>query len=196
MGPGRLPVLLGPALCAANVGFTGGLHVDGLADTADAFGMARSRERTLAILKDPHMGTFGTAAVVLALLWRSVVYGVLAEGGAISWLIPCMVGSRIVQGMLLSFVPYARREGGTGSPFSGNRAMGWMCAVEFVLCAALCGWTLGVPATLLATLLATLGAALICGLYGLRIGGITGDGVGAATEVYELAFLTVVIGSV
>jgi adenosylcobinamide-GDP ribazoletransferase len=194
--PYRLSSLLGPALCAVNLGVTGALHLDGLADTADALGMVRSRERTLAILKDPHMGTFGTAAVVLALIWRSVVYAGLAEVGALSWLFPCMVGSRAMQGIVLSFLPYARPEGGMGSPFAGNRAVGWVCVVEFVLCAALCGWTLGVPAALVATLVATLGAALICGACGRRIGGITGDGVGAATEVYELAFLTVAIGSV
>lgn len=193
LGNSRLAILIGPALCALNVGITGALHLDGLADTADAFGMIRSRDRTLAILKDPHIGTFGVAAVALALLWRSVAYGVLVDTRALAWLLPCMAGSRALQGVWLSFAPYARPEGGTGSAFVGNRHMGWICILELVLCTAASVWALGRAQTLVVTAVALLAAGAVCVTYQRRLGGITGDGIGAATELYELAFMTTVI---
>ncbi len=193
LGSGRLLLLTGPVLCALNAVVTGALHLDGLADTADAFGMARSRERTLAILKDSRLGTFGVAAVALALLWRSAAYGALGDAKALAILLPCMTGSRAMQGIMLSFIPYARPEGGTGSPFAGNRNMGWICALEFGLCSAASVWLLGGAPMIVVTTIAMLSAGAVCASYCRRLGGITGDGIGAATEIYELMFMTMAI---
>lgn len=193
LGPERLWPLIGLALCALNVMVTGALHLDGLADTGDAFGMVRSRERTLAILKDSRIGTFGMAAVVLALLFRVVSYSVLAEAKLLLWLLPCMIGSRALQGVLLSFVTYARPEGGTATPFSGNRRIGGICLLNVGWCVAVTGWGLGWIPAIVATAGAFLGAGGVVGLYQHRLGGITGDGVGAATEGYEIMFMATVI---
>jgi cobalamin synthase len=93
--PAKTPTLEAVFLCALNYIITGALHLDGLADTADAFGTLRTREKTLLILKDPHMGTFGVAALVFAILWRTLVYQLLIDQNGLFWIVYAMVFSRI-----------------------------------------------------------------------------------------------------
>jgi adenosylcobinamide-GDP ribazoletransferase len=190
----RLTLLLGLALCVLNYGITGAFHLDGLADTADAFGMLRNRERTLAVLKDPHVGVYGAAAVVLAVLWRALVYSGLAESENLAALFACFAASRALQGVMLSFLPYGRDGTGTGAPFTGHGKVGILCSAEYVLAMGLgCLWV-GPVAGLAAGAGALAVVAGVCTLYLRRIGGITGDAVGAATELFEIIFLGIFLG--
>ena len=112
----------GPAVVAvaASVFLTRGLHLDGLADCADAFWGGWDRERILAIMKDSALGTFGTIALVLVLLAKWCSIAALIDSGALNWIIIAMTVSRAVQVDLATGHDYARPEGGTGARFIGS----------------------------------------------------------------------------
>jgi cobalamin 5'-phosphate synthase/cobalamin synthase len=175
-----------PALAAAGAALgvgallTGALHLDGLADTADALG-ARSRETALAIMRDHAVGTYGTVAVVLDLLVKAAALAALAgrsrvvlealAAGALSRAAP------VVLGLLL---PDVRREG-AGAAF---RVAPAAAALAVLLAAAL-----AVPADPLLIAVAA-AAALVLGIWLRRwLGGRTGDTLGAATELVETTVL-------
>jgi adenosylcobinamide-GDP ribazoletransferase len=172
-------VAAGAAL-AVSVLLTGALHLDGLADTADALG-ARSREAALAIMRDHAIGTYGTVALVLDLLVKAAALAALAgrsrvvlealAAGALSRAVP------VVLGLLL---PDVRRDG-AGAAF---RVTPRAAVVAVVLAAAL-----AIPADPLLIAVAA-GAALLLGAWSRRrFGGRTGDTLGAATELAETAVL-------
>jgi adenosylcobinamide-GDP ribazoletransferase len=172
-------VAAGAAL-AVGVLLTGALHLDGLADTADALG-ARSREAALAVMRDHAIGTYGTVALVLDLLVKAAALAALAgrsrvvlealAAGALSRAVP------VVLGLLL---PDVRRDGAGAAFHVTPRA----AVVAVVLAAAL-----AIPADPLLIAVAA-GAALLLGAWSRRrFGGRTGDTLGAATELAETAVL-------
>lgn len=164
---------------------TGGLHLDGLADTADGFFGGHSREQRLAIMRDPRLGAFGTIAVVLVLLGEFSALTDLSRGSELLALSVAGGVSRWAVLLVLLSLPYARDEG-LGSVWRSR----WRLRValigtaEVVLLAWLGGWG-GVRALGLAGL----GAVLVSCLALRRIGGATGDVYGAVVEVCQLLVL-------
>lgn len=171
---------------------TGGLHLDGLSDTADGMGGGRGdRERTLAIMRDSRLGSYGAIALTLAMLGKITALAEMfgAEqggGGSPLWAVALMpVAGRWGAVLLVRAFPYARREG-LGRRFhedSGTReaALATATALAAVL-------LLGDGALL--PLLAAGGAALAVGAWvGRRLGGLTGDVYGAGIEIGEAVFL-------
>lgn len=185
--------LSGVILCITNYVLNGALHLDGFADTADAFGTVRDREKTLQILKDPHLGTYGVAAIVLLILWRVVLYQSLAEKNSLIWVIPCLALSRAVQGILLCTLPYARDKSGKAFVFSGKPLYGLFLLIEILVTGAILYYYKGASLSVLPFLSGILFIIPAIGLYLYRINGITGDGVGASSELFELGFLTATI---
>jgi len=186
---GAVAELLGAELgLAAAVLLTGALHQDALADTADATG-ADTRERALEIMRDPRVGAFGVAATVSDLLVKSAALGGLVDrrravrawvaAGALSRAVPVLLGASL---------PYARSGEGTGRALSrgpGRRAAA--AGGVSVACAAAAMRTEGLRlAAVAAGLSAVAGVALHSWL-----GGVTGDGLGAALELTETALLAV-----
>lgn len=171
-------------LLVAWVLITGGLHLDGLADTADAWvGGHGDRERTLAILKDPYAGPNGVAAVVLVLLVKFAALTALA-GGPLLWLAP-FAARTLVLGLYLT-TPYVR-SGGLGEgmhaalPAKRTRQILVVAGVAVVLfyggaglaaVAVAAGWLLLLRSWLLT-----------------RLGGTTGDTTGALIEIGEALVL-------
>jgi adenosylcobinamide-GDP ribazoletransferase len=104
---------------AVGILVTGGLHEDGLADVADGFGGGRTRERKLEIMRDSHIGTFGTLALVLmiGLRWSAVTTVVDRNPSeALLALVAIAIASRSVLPLALGLVPPARTDGlGYGS---------------------------------------------------------------------------------
>jgi len=173
-----------------NFYFTGGLHIDGLADTADAFGTPQTKEKTLAILKDPHLGAFGTAAMTLGLLWRTGIYAAWYTSSRLLLFTGAFLLSRIIQGILLSLLPYAR---GSQGKASGFRGPWWVLAILFLELSMVCIYLISqfsARIVLLPLVLGVLGFVPICFRYVKGVGGITGDGIGACTEIFELLWLT------
>jgi adenosylcobinamide-GDP ribazoletransferase len=190
--PAKTPTLEAVFLCALNYIITGALHLDGLADTADAFGTPRTREKTLLILKDPHMGTFGVAALVFAILWRTLVYQLLIDQNGLFWIVYAMVFSRIIQGLLLNVLPYARDQSGKAFIFSGKPVMALIMGLELIGSIVLLSYFefANRQTLLIAVSIGTICILPVCVSYLRRLKGITGDGIGASNELFELGFLT------
>ncbi len=184
---GEAGPLLGSALLlTAWVMVTGGLHLDGLADCADAWAGGRDdKERSLRVMKDPCSGPVAVVTVVLLLLLK---FSALAElpGPAAVWplLGAPLVGRGLVPLLLLS-TPYVR-PGGLGSPLLDKlpRFAAGFSAAFALLCA---GVLLGPWA-----LLAVVGMAWWLRRLALRrLGGCTGDVLGASIEIAEAVALVV-----
>ncbi|MBN2315556.1 MAG: adenosylcobinamide-GDP ribazoletransferase [Sedimentisphaerales bacterium] len=163
------------------------LHLDGLADWADGFFGAGERERTLRIMKDSCAGTFGVVALVLVLLLKWLSVARMIECDALHWLVSAYVISRTLQVDLAAALPYARAEGGTAAPFVRDahirhRVVAMVVAVGLVL-------IVSGPAGVLALGAAWLISRVLAMWFRRRIGGITGDLLGAASEIIETGVL-------
>jgi adenosylcobinamide-GDP ribazoletransferase len=165
---------------------TGAIHLDGLADSADALG-ASDRERRLAIMRDPRVGSFGVLAVVLVVVLKiSLVAAVLARGHHL-WLLAIPALARAAASALSATLSYAREDGTGAALISGpQRAERLAIALSTAVVVALaCARLRG----LLAIAAATLVAVIIGRLALRRISGITGDVLGATIELAECAAL-------
>ena len=167
-------------------GLSGFLHLDGVADTADGFFSARPREKILDIMRDSHVGTMGVVGLfaILGLKWAALAS--MPPDTAWKALVLAPVLGRAAQVCSMTLLPYVRSSGGLASIFINNRSrsnMYWALGIAGI--AALFGGGAGVAALVLGAL-----AAFLFSLWCMRkIGGITGDTVGAATEVVETAAL-------
>ncbi len=166
---------------------TRGLHLDGLADTADGLGGGNARERVLLIMKDSHVGAFGVTALMLVLLLKSACFSGLSRTG--SWqvivLAPCF--SRFSLAVLAPLSRYARPEGGLGQAFTGKKTR-WTLALSAptALCA---GWALMGITGIVGALLAGFFGIAAAVFYHYRLGGVTGDLLGAQVELSETLIL-------
>lgn len=190
---GSLTVLMAVGALASQSFLTGGLHLDGLGDVADAFGGGRDRERVLAILKDSHMGAFGVCTIVLALLFKAGCWYYCFEHSL--WWVVCgsLVVSRGTMALALAALPNARPDGTAGvfthRPMRASAAS----AAAFATVAGSGMWLYG-PAAFGLPTAATLIASGVLALWFLRrIGGITGDCLGAINETAEMAFVAVAL---
>lgn len=183
------PLLAAALLLALWVALTGALHLDGLADSADAWlgghgaTPAQARERTLTIMQDPRSGPAAVVALVLVLLLK---FAALAALPPTAWL-PLLLAPALARGaVVLAFAstPYVRR-GGIGSGLAGMPRMPSLVVVSLLASACIAlgaaGWTALAAA---AILFLTWRRACM-----LRLGGMTGDTCGALVELTEAAVL-------
>jgi adenosylcobinamide-GDP ribazoletransferase len=176
------------AVVAGGTLLTRGIHLDGLADSADGLFGGRTRERILEIMKDSRMGAFGGIALVLVLLAKFVFVTRLAACGATFWLVPALVASRTAQAVLAASFPYARSEG-TAAPFvAGARPAHALLAILIGMATVACAGSFETR-WLAAFALGLAVAALIGRAVCRRLGGITGDVLGATSELTETAVL-------
>jgi cobalamin 5'-phosphate synthase/cobalamin synthase len=183
------------AIGAVAVGLvlTGGLHLDGLADTIDGYG-GSSRERALEIMRDHAIGVYGAAAIAVDLIGTTLVIAALAERAGGLWMvIAAGAVSRAAAAILGSVEPYARAPGGTGSVLAqhGHRAGAWWAAIIGLAVAAASGGVRG--------LIGCAAAALVTVVWAWRcrrrLGGMTGDTLGAAVEMTTIVVLLVGLAS-
>lgn len=168
------------------VAVTGGLHEDALGDAADGLGGGREKERVLAIMRDSRIGSFGTIAITLGLLARFVFLVNLPPGKFVGFLIAGQVLGRWTALPLAFFLPSAR----DGEAGQGKLIAHKITAISFtagtLLAIAIVGVVLGVAAVS-ALLIALMVAAISGFYYRRRIGGITGDCLGATNQLTEIA---------
>lgn len=184
-----------PAVCAAvvvaaDLGLTGLLHFDGVVDTADAVLPHLDTERRLAIMREPTVGAFGVGVGGLVLLARFAALSAIAP--SILLLTGIWCGSRALMAVVPSFVAYARTDGGLATPFLGVRhAPGIIAALTGVAgaSAALLLWRPVGGAVALASGLAA--GAAVTWVARRRLGGFTGDVLGAAGVTFETVALVV-----
>ena len=174
---------------AATALATGCLHEDGLADTADGFGGGRERTRVLEIMRDSRIGTYGVVALIVSFLLRIGALASLAAGGAglpVLALIAAHTGARGALPLFMRAVPRAHADGlsaNAGRPSAGSAA-GAVAIALFV--AVVC---VGFGTTLVSALLSAAALALLARMGLLKIGGQTGDVLGAAEQTAEILIL-------
>ena len=183
------PDVLAALLLTIWVFITGGLHLDGLADTADAWiGGQGDRDRTLAIMKDPRSGPIAIVVIVLLLLNKLAALQALSPSGAGAALLLAPALGRAIIVLLLLTTPYIR-PAGLGAPYAAylpRQQCGLLLALLAAATVAISGWTgMGV--------LIVLGLGILGVRQALmkRLGGVTGDTLGAACELAETAALLV-----
>lgn len=171
---------------------TGVFHEDGLADTADGFGGAFVREKKLRIMKDSRIGSYGAAALVMALLGK---YVLLAETSAIALsLLIAYALSRTLAASLIFTMPYVADEDSSKSkPLANNQSNTdfFILVITAAPIFVLLHWQ-----TACVVIVALLVLRQLITRYFLRqIGGYTGDCLGAAQQVSELVIYAVLIVS-
>ena len=184
---GDTPALLQAAiLLAVWVGLSGGLHLDGLADTADAWiGGHGDRQRTLEIMKDPRSGPIAVVVLLLVLLLKFAALVVLLGQSAWAGLLLAPWLGRALLPLLLLTTPYVRA-GGLGAALAEHlprQPLPWVLAVH-ALAMLLLGWS-----AVLALGAAVLAFWLLRRAFVARLGGTTGDTAGALLELGECAVL-------
>jgi adenosylcobinamide-GDP ribazoletransferase len=178
----RLGLLLAAALAVATDALvTGAIHLDALADTADALGAA-TRERALEIMREPTIGSFAATAVALDLLVKTAALAALLDGpDAVLAATAAFALGRAAPLVLSWALPYARAGGGTGASLADRARAPWLAAGLLVGIGVAVG-ALGLRGLWLAG--AAGGAVLLVGLVAWRrFGGVTGDVLGAAVEL-------------
>ncbi|MEM7710269.1 MAG: adenosylcobinamide-GDP ribazoletransferase [Pseudomonadota bacterium] len=171
---------------ATSVTVTGALHEDGLADVADGFWGGFDPARRLEIMRDSRVGSYGVIALALSLIVRwSLIAAALDEGVVVAVLVAAGAASRAPMAVLMRWLPPARSDGlsrGAGRP--EVRAI-WLGLVLATL--ALVGQG---PAPTVAAGVAVIGVTLALGLLArTKIGGQTGDVLGACQQLSEIAVL-------
>jgi adenosylcobinamide-GDP ribazoletransferase len=187
----RLPSLPAAIVAvAAMVVVTGALHEDGLADTADGLA-GRDRATALEIMRDSRIGTYGTIALVLVLLARLMALAGLWDPVFVAaTLIAAAAASRAAMPVVMWLQPSARDKGlaaAAGRPEAVRVTAGaGLAAIVAFVC---------LPAgTALAALLAlALAAGAAAAFLGRRLGGCTGDTLGAVQQLGEVAFLMAIV---
>lgn len=180
--------LWGPAAAAAvavavDLAVTGMLHADGLADAADGLLPHMDREKRLAVMKGPDVGAFALALVPAVFLLR---WAALVDGGVSPWsIVAIWAVSRTAVAAVPSFLPYARSEGLAGSFLGGGTP--WFV---LALGPAFAGLAVAQGVTgVVGGVVALAGVGLVVALARHRLGGFTGDVLGAAIVVGETAAL-------
>lgn len=184
----ELPVFIsGLAGIMALAAFSGFFHLDGVADTADGFFSSRTREQMLDIMRDSRIGTMGAIGIfsILAFKWAALVSLPTDLGWRVLVLAP--VVGRTGQVITMTYMPYARSDGGLASLFLAHcsRQTVWMVMFFSLAAAAILGGMKGILSLCMA------------GAFGVlfnfwclqKINGMTGDTLGAVSEGIEVVVM-------
>ncbi len=192
--PGRGSILYSAVMVVIPVAVTGGIHVDGLLDTADALSSYKSREEKLEILKDSHAGAF---AIIVGILYFLLAFGIYSQADRKSLQILAVgfILSRAMSGFALVSFPMAKQTG-LAALFSEQAVKGRVRIVMAFYIFACAGGMLWIDPVLGGA--GMLGAALTFVYYyrmsNRKFGGITGDLAGFFLQICELVMAICVIG--
>jgi adenosylcobinamide-GDP ribazoletransferase len=180
------------AICAliAMILSTGALHEDGLADFADGLA-GDTKERSLSIMRDHQIGTYGVIALVLSLAMRATAVTLIAAPDAVmAALIGAGATSRLAAVLIMAVLPPARNDGlsaSVGSPTAG------LAGIAMLLTFTISWLVLPFGVALLLILSAIVSAVVIGRVALVRLGGQTGDVLGASTQICECLALFVLV---
>jgi adenosylcobinamide-GDP ribazoletransferase len=181
----RLPgAVVAVLVVIAEAVLTGALHMDGLADTADGFGGGKDREDILRIMRDPAIGSYGAVAIALLVAFKiAVLSALLDRHAALPYLVLAPVLGRWTAAPLSRFLKYARPEK-SAPAFAGTRELVWATILAAAIVPAL-----GFYRALLCWAVVAVVSVVFGAFCYRKIGGITGDTLGAAIEISECAVL-------
>ncbi|MGG7673915.1 adenosylcobinamide-GDP ribazoletransferase [Pseudomonas sp. WC2] len=182
------PLLLHAALLLTVwVLLSGALHLDGLADSADAWlGGFGDRERTLTIMKDPRSGPIAVVTLVLVLLLKfAALLAVIEQGHGLALMIVPVLGRAALLGLFLT-TPYVRA-GGLGQALADHlpRKQGWqVLGASALVCVLVAGFQAVIALVISLAVFVWLRRVMM-----RRLGGTTGDTAGALLELLEMGVL-------
>jgi len=181
-----LPAIAAAALAlGAGALLTGALHDDGLADVADGFGGGRDKAAKLAVMRDSRLGAYGALVLVTALVAKVGALAVLPRGEVILALIATHALARAPLAVLAANMPYARE----GLAASVGRPDPSTAFAASLVAAAIAFLALPAGVAMTAIIVTAAGATCFAVLAQRQIGGQTGDVLGAAEQVCEVAVL-------
>ncbi|MEN8191120.1 MAG: adenosylcobinamide-GDP ribazoletransferase [Thermodesulfobacteriota bacterium] len=164
---------------------TGFLHLDGVADSGDGLLSSRSTEKSLAIMRDSRIGAMGVIALIFVLLLKAVALSAMDERQLITLFFMPVVGRTGIV-LMMAVLPYARKEGGLGTLFYSPLSR-WVGLAALVF---LGGLSLLFSFSLMVTALCALFVCVTLFSFWChqKIGGATGDTLGACCELCEAVF--------
>ncbi|MDP2225249.1 adenosylcobinamide-GDP ribazoletransferase [Nitrosomonas sp.] len=184
---GSPPLVTAALLVTTWVLITGGLHLDGLADSADAWiGGMGDRTKTLAIMKDPNCGPAGVVAIVLILLLKFVALHSLVIANEWITMLLAIILARTLLPLLFLTTPYVRSNG-LGTSLAVHQPRQW--SIFVVVTTFVLMFLLTDIQYLLLSLTAVVTFLLLRHLMAHRIAGTTGDTAGALVEITETTVL-------
>jgi len=189
------PWVAGMAALVVSMMLTGGFHEDGLSDTADALGGAYDPETVLVILKDSRIGVFGGLALIVSVVFRLtllVALGSLAPVG----LVLSHTLARVGPIWLMVALPYVTDAAAKSRLVTRATAAqgGLATLIGLAGLTGIIGLGFAPPRSALPVLLAAVGVTVVCGWrFHARTGGVTGDFLGAAEQVGEVAILLALV---
>ena len=191
------PLIAAVISTAFGIKLTGAFHEDGLADSCDGLGGGLTRERTLEIMKDSRLGTYGVLGLVSALLLKISLLAAMPLSVAIVALIIGHTASRLFCISLLTLLPYggeiehakAKPMAQQLTPLQGLYSSGWLilAIVLVILIFPNTMLQIGLDKWLLALVLALVATDYMRRLLRRRLQGYTGDGLGATQQLSEIA---------
>ncbi|WP_438767403.1 adenosylcobinamide-GDP ribazoletransferase [Kushneria sp. TE3] len=176
---------------------TGALHEDGLADCMDGLGGGQDVAQRLAIMKDSRVGSYGVLALIVSLVGRWLLLSALAQqsvGLVMVALITAHSLSRALAAFMMGAMPYLRADGNskvktlTGHQRGSDR--GWLVGVAILVTVLAAGVSSGI----VLILVTALSGRILYRWLNNRLGGVTGDALGAVQQITEmLLYLTLVV---
>lgn len=193
---GAGPHIAAALVVVASLLLTGAFHEDGLADTADALGGAYTRERVFEILKDSRVGTFGASALACSILLRVLLLARL--GDAAPWaIVATQCASRVPPIWLMRALPYVSADAAAKSRLvaRAGTAQALLATALGVGGVALVASRLGLTARGALTLVGvSIAVTVVCASrFRARVGGVTGDFLGATQQIVEGALLLALV---
>ena len=186
------PPLAAAVVVALDLAMTGMLHLDGLIDSADGLLSQLERQRRLEVMRDPSAGAFGVGAAIIMILMRWVALSSMHPAPLLLASLWCI--SRSSMALTANKVPYARaKEGGIASAFIGSGLAIAFSSLVWIGAAMLLALTWSRPQGVGADLAELFSFSLVVYLSVKRLGGFTGDVLGAAGMVGETLGLIVAV---
>jgi len=169
---------------------TGGIHLDGLADTADAFLSRKNKEEMLIIMRDSHIGVMGVLALISVILLKiSFLYSIGIPSKITALFLMCIL-SRWSMVFAMFLFPYARKEGKAKAFIQGINPKIFTLATIITLICVFVFWKID---GILVFIITAISSYLAGKFINSKIGGITGDTLGALCEINEVIVLLSII---
>ncbi len=183
------PMLAAVFMVAALLLFSGGLHLDGLADTADGFFSSRPREQILEIMRDSRIGVMGVVWLVVLLLAKVAALSGMSLDTAVITVFLMPIAGRCLMVVMMVVLPYVRKEDGLALIFY-DRAKGLCLCWSIIVLVSAC-WLVAGRSGLYACAASFVTLLLFIWFCKVKIGGATGDTLGASCELAETAIVVV-----
>ena len=186
---GIQPVVVNIILVITLIILTGGMHLDGLSDSSDAFLSGKDKKEILEIMRDPHIGVMGALSLISIILLKIGLFFSLGSAvKSIALILMCIL-SRWSVIMIMYLFPYARQEGKAKLFIQGLNLKIFITSLIISLLFSFILW--GLKGLMVLAIISGC-AYLINKISARKIGGVTGDTLGATIELMEVVTLLTV----